>query len=178
MRSRGARSVTVVTAGSTLVLDGERSADAASVANRSQRPASEGFLDFAGFEAARADVGTRRMTAEQYADTLQVRIEAPLRGNHRMATTVAEAGLLPTDGADLGHAAGQCTAAPPFQRDAAARRCENRSAISSALRTASAPFSMRGSACSTRSSVRTPNETGTPVSSAASWRPLAASPAT
>ena len=63
-------------------------------------------------------------------------------------------------------------------RAAAARSWEKRSAISSALRTASAPFSIRGSACSTRSSVSTPNETGTPVSSAASWRPLAASLAT
>ena len=41
-----------------------------------------------------------------------------------------------------------------------------------------APFSSRSSAWSASSSVSTPNATGTPVSSAASWSPDAASPAT
>ena len=63
-------------------------------------------------------------------------------------------------------------------RAAAARRFANRSAISRAVRTASAPLSKRGSAWSGWSRVSTPNETGTPVSIAASWSPDAASPAT
>ena len=58
------------------------------------------------------------------------------------------------------------------------RRFAKRSAISRAVRTASAPLSKRGSAWSGRSSVSTPNETGTPVSIAASWSPEAASLAT
>jgi len=61
---------------------------------------------------------------------------------------------------------------------AAARRFANRSAISSAVSTASAPFERRGSAWSCRSSVSTPKATGTPVSIAASWSPDAASLAT
>ena len=51
-------------------------------------------------------------------------------------------------------------------------------AISSAERTASAALGIRASACSTVSTVRTPNETGTPVSMPASCRPDAHSWAT
>ena len=61
---------------------------------------------------------------------------------------------------------------------ALARSWAKRSAISSAVRTASAPLSTRASACSTVSVVSTPNATGMPVSIAASWSPEAASPAT
>ena len=148
---------------------------------------SESFLDLAGLEAARADVGARRAAFEQDPNPLEVRVEAAARCHHRVAPVVSEAGLLPTDRADLGHAAAHGSGrsarrarlvSPSVYRDAAARKCEKTSAISRALRTASAPFSTRGSACSTRSSVSTPKDTGTPVSSAASWSPLAASPAT
>src|SRR4029079_113103 len=67
------------------------------------RVALERFRDLAGLEAARADVGTRRLAVQQYPDALQVRVEAPLRGNHRMAPVVTERRLLPADCADLGH---------------------------------------------------------------------------
>src|SRR5436305_15159240 len=63
----------------------------------------DGLLDLAGFEAARADVGARGLALEQDADALEVRVEAALRGDHRMAPVVTEAGLLPANGADLGH---------------------------------------------------------------------------
>src|SRR5580765_8777252 len=70
--------------------------------------------------------------------------------------------------------AGQCSDQPVR---ALTRSCANRSAISSALRTASAARSSRASPCATFSTVSTPNETGIPVSIAASWRPEAASEA-
>ena len=89
---------------------------------------------------------------------------------------------VPVSGSDAGDSAVATATAGAFRgirlvpnpawwadhRAAAARRFEKRSAISSAVRTASAPFSKRGSAWSARSSVRTPNATGTPVSIAAS----------
>src|SRR5436190_19280366 len=58
-------------------------------------PALDGLLDPAALQAARADVGPRRLPAEENANALQVRVEAPLRGHHRMASVVAERGLLP-----------------------------------------------------------------------------------
>src|SRR3954454_10718837 len=61
------------------------------------------LLDLAGLEAARADVRSRRLAAEHDADALEVRLEAPLRGHHRVAPVVTEAGLLAADCADLGH---------------------------------------------------------------------------
>jgi hypothetical protein len=60
----------------------------------------------------------------------------------------------------------QCSGDQPVL--ALTRSCANRSAISSALRTASAARSRRASPCATFSTVRTPNETGIPVSIAAS----------
>src|SRR5689334_21825802 len=59
--------------------------------------------DLAALEAACADVGARRLPVEHDADALQVRVEAALRGDHRVAPVVTEARLLPADGANLGH---------------------------------------------------------------------------
>ena len=61
------------------------------------------LLDLAGLQAARADVGTLRRPADDDADALEVGIETPLRGDHRMAPVIAEPGLLPADGTDLWH---------------------------------------------------------------------------
>src|SRR6266852_4809087 len=59
--------------------------------------ASDGFGDLAGLEAARADVRARRLPVEHDADALEVRVEAALGGDHRVAPVISEAGLLPTD---------------------------------------------------------------------------------
>jgi hypothetical protein len=143
------------------------------------RAALERLLDLAGLEAARADVRPHRLPGDQYADALEVRLEAPLRRDHRVAPVVTEARLLATDCADLRHRR------PRIADDGSSycalawrRTCENRSAISSAARAASAPLSTRASACSVVSTVRTPNATGTPVSRPASCSPDDASPAT
>ena len=65
--------------------------------------------------------------------------------------------------------AGQCSRwCPGVYARAVARSRANTSAISSALRTASAARWIRASACSTFSTVSRPNATGTPVSIAAS----------
>src|SRR5438105_6329654 len=72
------------------------------VARRAEAPL-ERLLDLAGLEAARADVGARRGAVELDADALEVRVEAPLRGHHRVAPVVTEAGLLAADCADLRH---------------------------------------------------------------------------
>src|SRR6516164_3081314 len=94
----------------------------------------EGLLDLAGLEAARADVGARRLALDQDADALEVRLEAPLRGDHRVAPVVTEAGLLPTDCADLRHPAAQDSR---YVTLACFRTWPKRSAISSAARAAS-----------------------------------------
>src|SRR4051794_38316642 len=67
------------------------------------RRALNGLLDLAGLEAARADVGAGGLALQEHADALEIRVEAPLRGDHRMAPVVTETGLLPADCADLGH---------------------------------------------------------------------------
>src|SRR5262249_55430670 len=118
--------------------------------------ASDRLDDLAGLEAARADVRARGLAVDQRADALQVGVEAPLRRPHRVAPVVTERRLLPADGADLRHAAANGSgrqSEPDGYRAAAARRCENRSAISSAVRTASAPFAILDAAWSSRSSV-------------------------
>src|SRR3954463_13428397 len=63
----------------------------------------DGLLDLAGLEALRAHVGTLGLALQEDAHSLEVRVEAPLRGDHRMAPMVAETGLLSTDCADPGH---------------------------------------------------------------------------
>ena len=76
-------------------------------AGRARRPvASDGFDDLAGLEAARADVVAGRLAVEDEPDALQVRVEAPLRGDHRVRAVVPARRLLPADGANPGHAAG------------------------------------------------------------------------
>ena len=65
--------------------------------------ALKSFLDFAGLQAARANIRPLRLPVQKHADALEVRVEAALGGDHRVAPVVAEAGLLPTDCADLGH---------------------------------------------------------------------------
>src|SRR5690242_612574 len=57
----------------------------------------DGLLDLAGLEAARADIGTLRLAVQDHPHALEVRVEAPLRRDHRMAPMVAETGLFPTD---------------------------------------------------------------------------------
>ena len=174
------------------------------------------FGDLAGLETTCAHVVPGRLAVEDEPDALQVRVEPPLRGDHRVRPAVPGRRPLPTDCADPRHAAAECSSgssrdsddvrprqrAPSgmcpaaggdqaagfgprrillgeqAQRAAAARRLANRSAISSAVTTASAPLAKRGSAWSGRSSVSTPKATGTPVSIAASWSPDAASLAT
>src|SRR5437588_8787497 len=54
-------------------------------------------------QAARADVGPGLLAAQEDANPLEVRVEAALRGHHRVAPVIAEARLLSADGADLGH---------------------------------------------------------------------------
>src|SRR5256885_13505022 len=66
----------------------------------------DGLLDLAGLEALRAHVGTLRLALQEDAHSLEIRVEAPLRGDHRMAPVVAETGLLSTDCADPGHRRG------------------------------------------------------------------------
>src|SRR6266516_4107259 len=88
---------------STLMFDRRTSAGVAPRRERRAAGASDGLLDLAGFETAGADVGALRLAAQEHADTLQVRVEAALGGDHRMAPVVAEAGLLAANGADLGH---------------------------------------------------------------------------
>src|SRR6266581_8719595 len=63
------------------------------------------LFDAAALQAARADVRPRGLPAEENANALEVRVEAPLRGHHRMAPVVAEARLLPANCADLRHRA-------------------------------------------------------------------------
>src|SRR5205823_14250714 len=53
------------------------------------------FCDFPGLEAPGADVRALGLPVQEDADALEVRVEAPLRGHHRMAPVVAEARLLP-----------------------------------------------------------------------------------
>src|ERR1035437_2681179 len=61
------------------------------------------FLDLVGLEAPRADVGTGGLALEQDPDALEIRVETPLRRDHRMAPVVTEAGFLPANDTDLGH---------------------------------------------------------------------------
>src|SRR6266404_3282859 len=70
---------------------------------RALRVASDGLGDFAGLETTRAHIGARRLAVDDGADVLEVRVEAPLRGDHGVAPVVPEPGLLPADGADLRH---------------------------------------------------------------------------
>ena len=111
---------------------------------------SDGLLDLAGLETARADVRPRRLALQEHADALEVRVEAPLRGHHRMAPVVAETGLLSTDCADSCSSAEQCSESY-FAACAVARSCWKRSAISSAFRTASAPRASASSPASVSS---------------------------
>src|SRR3954451_13419404 len=64
---------------------------------------SDGLLDLAGLEASRAHICTLCLALQEHADALEVRVEAPLRRDHRVAPVVAETGLLATDCADLAH---------------------------------------------------------------------------
>jgi len=118
-------------------------------------------------QAAGADVDPSRAAVVVDPDLLQVRVEAPPGGDHRVAARVAERGALAAAEADLGHRTRDGSARAPIQiwlRSAAMRR----TAIA-ALR----PWSRRSpparaSACSRVSQVITPNEHGTPVASATS----------
>src|SRR5581483_597441 len=84
---------------------------AASPRESRRRPGtSDGLGDFAGLEAARADVGPGGLAVDDGADVLQVRVEAALCGDHRMAPVVPEARLLPANGANLRHRRGSVAA--------------------------------------------------------------------
>ena len=60
-----------------------------------------GFDDLAGLEAARADVDAPRRSAVVDADALQIGIEAPPGGDHRMAAVVTECRSLGAHMTDL-----------------------------------------------------------------------------
>src|SRR5262249_5503234 len=64
---------------------------------------SNGLLDLAGLEAARTDVGPCGLAVQHDADALEVRVETPLRGHHRVAPAVAEGRFLAANGADARH---------------------------------------------------------------------------
>ena len=61
------------------------------------------LLDLVGLQAARADVDAAGSATVVDANLLQVRVEAPAGGDHRVAARVAERGTLATAEADLGH---------------------------------------------------------------------------
>ena len=61
------------------------------------------LLDGAGAEAARADVRALRVPSMRTRTRWTIRVEAPLRGHHRVAPAVAERRLLPADCTDLRH---------------------------------------------------------------------------
>src|SRR4051794_28339784 len=58
---------------------------------------------FARFEAAGADVDAAARLALGDPDLLQVRVEAPARRHHRVASRIAERGALAAAVTDLGH---------------------------------------------------------------------------
>src|SRR5271169_247545 len=66
----------------------------------------DGLLDLPCLQAARADIRPLGLAVQDDADALQVRVEAALGGDHRVAPVITEARLLPADGADLGHRRG------------------------------------------------------------------------
>jgi hypothetical protein len=65
--------------------------------------ASGGLLDLAGLEAASAHVGAEGAAVLLDPDLLEVRIEAPLGGDHRVASGLAERRSLAAAVAYLGH---------------------------------------------------------------------------
>src|SRR3954452_24877937 len=75
---------------------------------------SDRLLNLAALEAACAAVRPLRLSAQENADALEVRVEAALRGDHRVAPVVPEAGLLPADCAHLRHGGRQCSGARPL----------------------------------------------------------------
>ena len=61
-------------------------------------------LDYlAGLQAARADIDAAGGSPVVDSHALEVWLEPPLRGNHRMAAAMAKRGALRADMADLGH---------------------------------------------------------------------------
>src|SRR5215212_6409605 len=70
------------------------------------RASLDRLLHLAALQAAGADVCPGRLAAQEDANPLEVRVEAALRGHHRVAPVVTEARFLPANGADLGHRPG------------------------------------------------------------------------
>src|SRR5437870_2183283 len=70
---------------------------------------SDGLLDLAGLEAARADVDAAGRAVDDRAHLLEVRLEPALGGAHRMAPALPEGGALAAAVTDLGHAAAKCS---------------------------------------------------------------------
>src|SRR6201999_358666 len=66
-----------------------------------------GLRDLARLEAARADVHALRRAVLDDPDLLEVRVEPPLGGDHRMRAALAERRPLPAGVTDLGHRAGE-----------------------------------------------------------------------
>src|SRR6058998_3306710 len=67
-----------------------------------------------GHNRSHSMVATKRRfnpNLQQDTHTLEVRVEAALRGHHRVTPVVAEARLLPANGANLGHRPGSVAAA-------------------------------------------------------------------
>src|SRR4029453_9938770 len=65
--------------------------------------------DLAGLQAARADIHAARGLAHEDPHLLQVGIEAPLRGHHRVASAVAECRAPTAAVTDLRHGTAQCS---------------------------------------------------------------------
>ena len=74
-----------------------------------RRRRSKRLRDLAGLEAARADVDAPWGLAHEDPHLLQVRIEAPLRGHHRVASAVAECRASTAAVTDLRHGTAQCS---------------------------------------------------------------------
>src|SRR3954465_7386736 len=65
--------------------------------------------DLAGLQAARADVDAPRGLTHEDPHLLEVGIEAPLRGHHRVASAVAECRPATAAVTDLRHGTAQCS---------------------------------------------------------------------
>ena len=92
------------------------------------RAGSGGLGDLAGLEAARADVLAPGRAPDVDADLLEVRVEAALRRNHRVAAAVPERGALSARVTDLCHGAVRLAGvrAPPAARSRSPSRPTSR----------------------------------------------------
>src|ERR1044072_1309438 len=139
--------------------------------------ASGGLLDLAGLEAAGANVGAQGAAVLLDPDFLEVRIEAALGGDHRVASGVAERRSLAAAVAYLGHEDGGWYRSRPLRSQPIWRLSR---AMRAMVRAALRPWSrlsppLRARAWSMLSQVMTPKAQGAPAPSCPCWRPRAAS---